>query len=291
MPPLRLLDSVGGLLLGAATGAAIVWVAGAVALHLPGQTQLREEVQRSKILGEINERVPPSRLLDAIERVDPFLVDQRPGGERGAARSRPPRQPGRPRRPRQRLPRHRHGLRPRHRRLGLGGGAEPGRDERPRRRRHEGPARRPARRRLPRCRRRRLRRPRRHRDPPRGRARREAARGGCAGGGPVGRDPRLPEQRPLHRHAGPDRPDDGRAHRGRVRARARSAARSRRCAARSATATRAGRRSTSAAGCRRRSSPPGSAPRTRASACRRSSSEQRLAGAGARPVSTGPCVG
>jgi S1-C subfamily serine protease len=74
VPPLRLLDSVGGLVLGAAMGAAIVWVAGAVALHLPGQTQLREEVQRSRILSEINQRVPPSRLLDAIERVDPFLV-------------------------------------------------------------------------------------------------------------------------------------------------------------------------------------------------------------------------
>jgi S1-C subfamily serine protease len=78
VPPLRALDSVGGLLLGAAMGAAIVWVAGAVALHLPGQTQLREEVQRSKILGEINQRVPPSRLLDAIERVDPFLVIKGP---------------------------------------------------------------------------------------------------------------------------------------------------------------------------------------------------------------------
>jgi S1-C subfamily serine protease len=73
VPPLRLLDSVGGLLLGAAAGAAIVWVVGAVALHLPGQRELREQVQRSRILGEINERVPPSRLLDAIERVDPFL--------------------------------------------------------------------------------------------------------------------------------------------------------------------------------------------------------------------------
>lgn len=73
LPPLRLLDSLGGLVLGAAAGAAIVWVAGAVALHLPGQQQLRKEVQRSRILGEINARVPPSRLLDAIERVDPFV--------------------------------------------------------------------------------------------------------------------------------------------------------------------------------------------------------------------------
>ncbi len=89
VPPLRLLDSVGGLLLGAAAGAAIVWVGGAVALHLPGQRELREEVQRSRILGELNERVPPSRLLDAIERVDPVPRHPRPGGERRAAESRP----------------------------------------------------------------------------------------------------------------------------------------------------------------------------------------------------------
>ena len=65
-------STLGGVLLGAATGVALVWVAGAVALHVPGQTELREEVQRSRVLGEINERVPPSRLLDAIARVDPF---------------------------------------------------------------------------------------------------------------------------------------------------------------------------------------------------------------------------
>ena len=78
LPPLRVLDSFGGLALGAATGAAIVWVAGAAALHTPGQTELREEVQRSRILSEINERVPPSRLLDAIARVDPFAAIRGP---------------------------------------------------------------------------------------------------------------------------------------------------------------------------------------------------------------------
>ena len=78
VPPLRVLDSLGGLALGAAAGAAIVWVAGAVALHTPGQTQLREEVQRSRILNELNERVPPSRLLDAIARVDPFAAIRGP---------------------------------------------------------------------------------------------------------------------------------------------------------------------------------------------------------------------
>ena len=78
VPPLRVLDSLGGLALGAAAGVAIVWVAGAVALHTPGQVQLREEVQRSKILRELNARVPPSRLLDAIARVDPFAVIRGP---------------------------------------------------------------------------------------------------------------------------------------------------------------------------------------------------------------------
>ena len=78
LPPLRWLDSLGGLVLGAIAGAAIVWVMGAVALHLPGQRELREDVQRSRILGEINARIPPSRLLDAIERVDPFLTIRGP---------------------------------------------------------------------------------------------------------------------------------------------------------------------------------------------------------------------
>jgi S1-C subfamily serine protease len=74
VPPLRVLDTIGGVVLGAAAGAALVWVAGAVALHVPGQVELREQVQRSRILGEINQRVPPSRLLDAIARVDPFAA-------------------------------------------------------------------------------------------------------------------------------------------------------------------------------------------------------------------------
>ena len=83
LPPLRLLDSLGGILLGAATGAVFVWIAGAVALYAPGQTQLREEVQRSRVLGELNERVPPERLLDALERVDPFrqIAGPRPNVE------------------------------------------------------------------------------------------------------------------------------------------------------------------------------------------------------------------
>jgi S1-C subfamily serine protease len=72
LPPLRALDSLGGLALGAAAGLAVVWVLGAVALHLPGQTDLRRGAQRSVVLSRLNAIVPPDRLLEAIQRVDPF---------------------------------------------------------------------------------------------------------------------------------------------------------------------------------------------------------------------------
>jgi S1-C subfamily serine protease len=72
VPPLRALDSLGGLAVGAAAGLAVVWVLGAVALHLPGQTDLRRGAQRSLVLQRLNALVPPDRLLEAIQRVDPF---------------------------------------------------------------------------------------------------------------------------------------------------------------------------------------------------------------------------
>jgi S1-C subfamily serine protease len=72
LPPLRVLDTAGGAVLGGALGLALVWVAGAVALQIPGQTELRRAVQRSAVLGGLNRIVPPSRLLDALHRVDPF---------------------------------------------------------------------------------------------------------------------------------------------------------------------------------------------------------------------------
>lgn len=72
LPPLRLLDSLGGLAVGAAAGLAVVWIAGAVALHLPGQREGRRAVQQSLVLTELNRLVPPSTIMAAIERVDPF---------------------------------------------------------------------------------------------------------------------------------------------------------------------------------------------------------------------------
>ena len=72
IPPLRALDSVGGLIAGAALGLAVVWVAGAVLLQLPGQTEVRDEVRGSLILQQLNTIVPPRTVLRAFARVDPF---------------------------------------------------------------------------------------------------------------------------------------------------------------------------------------------------------------------------
>ncbi|HZT53841.1 MAG TPA: MarP family serine protease [Gaiellaceae bacterium] len=72
LTPLRLLDSAGGLVLGGAVGLAIVWVAAAVALLTPGQTQLRQEVERSTIVKRLNAALPPRSLLDLLARIDPF---------------------------------------------------------------------------------------------------------------------------------------------------------------------------------------------------------------------------
>jgi len=70
--PLRTADSAGGFALGALAGLALVWIAGAVALQLPGQVDLRKRVQQSAVLRELNELVPPRRVLRVLARVDPF---------------------------------------------------------------------------------------------------------------------------------------------------------------------------------------------------------------------------
>ncbi len=74
IPGLRALDSVAGMLLGAAAGLVLSWAVGAVLLYLPGQSELRRSVQDSAILSRINESFPPERLLETLERVDPLGV-------------------------------------------------------------------------------------------------------------------------------------------------------------------------------------------------------------------------
>ena len=69
---LRELDSAAGVFAGALTGLAVVWVLGAMALQLPGQTDLRRAVQRSLVLQRLNSIVPPRTILNALGRIDPF---------------------------------------------------------------------------------------------------------------------------------------------------------------------------------------------------------------------------
>jgi S1-C subfamily serine protease len=71
---LATLDSLGGLLLGVATGLALCWVVGAALLYAPGQTALRHYAQESRILSTLNQELPPERLMDALARVDPFTA-------------------------------------------------------------------------------------------------------------------------------------------------------------------------------------------------------------------------
>ena len=72
LTPLRLIDSAGGLLLGTAIGLAIVWVGASVALLSPGQTRLRQEVERSAIVKQLDSALPPRTLLNLLARIDPF---------------------------------------------------------------------------------------------------------------------------------------------------------------------------------------------------------------------------
>jgi len=74
IPGIRLLDSIAGLILGLVAGVLLCWAVGAVLLYLPGQSELRREVQRSAILSRINDEFPPERLIEKLERVDPIGV-------------------------------------------------------------------------------------------------------------------------------------------------------------------------------------------------------------------------
>jgi hypothetical protein len=76
---LGLLDGLGGAALVACLGVGLAWIAGAVALQTPGARELREPIQRSAILGELNDRLPPSGpLLKALARFDPFPAIEGP---------------------------------------------------------------------------------------------------------------------------------------------------------------------------------------------------------------------
>ena len=99
------------------------WVLGAVAVHSAGG-ELRAEVQRSMILRELNERLPPSGpLLNVLARFDPFPRIDGPDPGVGAPRRPIARRRGRRGGRRERREDPRHGVRAGRRGLGLGGRA------------------------------------------------------------------------------------------------------------------------------------------------------------------------
>lgn len=87
--PVGAIDGVGGALLLAALALLLCWGFGAVALHTGGSQgrELREAVQRSAILGALNEALPPSGpLLHVLRRVDPTPAVRGPDADVPAPR-------------------------------------------------------------------------------------------------------------------------------------------------------------------------------------------------------------
>jgi hypothetical protein len=74
-PPLRLLDSVGGLAAGAAWGLALAWVAGAVAVQIPGHAQWHRDARQSHVLRRLNELAPPRDVLKLRDTLPTSLAE------------------------------------------------------------------------------------------------------------------------------------------------------------------------------------------------------------------------
>lgn len=73
LPGLGLLDGALGAVLSAALGLAIAWILAAVALQARPDTQLRADIQRSAILSELNQLLPPTGpVLNVLASLDPL---------------------------------------------------------------------------------------------------------------------------------------------------------------------------------------------------------------------------
>ncbi|HEV7938335.1 MAG TPA: MarP family serine protease [Solirubrobacteraceae bacterium] len=73
LPGLGMLDGVLGALLSAALGLAIAWILAAVVVQTAGTTELRADIQRSEILRELNQLLPPTGpILNVLASLDPL---------------------------------------------------------------------------------------------------------------------------------------------------------------------------------------------------------------------------
>jgi hypothetical protein len=58
-----MLDSLGGAAAGALMGLVLIWVAGAVALQIPGYPKVRSQVKSSQVLSRLDKLAPPKDIL------------------------------------------------------------------------------------------------------------------------------------------------------------------------------------------------------------------------------------
>jgi hypothetical protein len=81
LPGIRQLDSLGGGLVGAAMGAAVVWVVAAVALQIPNQPTIHGYARDSQIASTLTDLAPPADVLNRLSRLDimPRLTGAPPG--------------------------------------------------------------------------------------------------------------------------------------------------------------------------------------------------------------------
>jgi S1-C subfamily serine protease len=81
LPPLRVLDRLGGFVLGTVTGLVVCWAVGVALLYTPGQAELRRYAQDSIVLSTLTDGFPPDRLIDELSRIDPFSALTGPGAD------------------------------------------------------------------------------------------------------------------------------------------------------------------------------------------------------------------
>ncbi len=124
LPGLRTIDGLLGAALTACVGLGIAWIVGAVALHSAGSQPLRRDIQRSAILRELNQLLPPSGpILHALARFDPLPSVRGPAADVPAPTRGILATPRRAGRAAERRARRRHGVRARDRGQRLGRGA------------------------------------------------------------------------------------------------------------------------------------------------------------------------
>jgi S1-C subfamily serine protease len=82
LPGLRTLDGLMGAVLTACVGLGVAWIVGAVALQSTGSEPIRQDIQRSAILTELDQLLPPSgAILNALARFDPLPAVRGPAAD------------------------------------------------------------------------------------------------------------------------------------------------------------------------------------------------------------------